>query len=146
MTFLMVSKNFTDHFFWEKNSNHSQTHIQKFEILHFLDKISKIIIIQNFSMFKTVCHINLKEQLHYGIIVKFQGCQIFVCVFGEWFLFLSQKKSSVNVYFEWSLSFNLNWFVARFSMPWWLENMQGSARDWCGRTVQSLKSNILRPV
>ena len=44
-----------------------QTHIQKFEILHFLDNISKFTMIQNFFLFRKVYQINLKGKIHYGI-------------------------------------------------------------------------------
>ena len=74
--------------FSEKGAKNTlQTRIRNFEILRFLDNISKIILIQNFSVRKSVpCQpFRIKEKLHYEIdsMFKFEGFQIFFSEFGE---------------------------------------------------------------
>ena len=86
----------TGDFFWERNKNHSPNSHPKICTLLFLRKYQNE---SEFFLFRKVYDSNLKQKLQCGIdsIVKFQGFQIFWCEFGEWFLFLSQKKSPVTV-------------------------------------------------
>jgi len=81
-----------------------QTHLQKFEILHFSDNISRITIIKIFFPFRKVYHINLKGKYHYGIdSIVFQCFQLFRCEFVPfseshlYFLFISSTNQNVKI-------------------------------------------------